>query len=327
MSEYSGRKIAFGLAKEAVRGTAESNPDYTLNHLSIGFYPRADKKINESVVGSLVKGNDSTTMTKWAEGDFEMKIGVDSVGAILHAIFGSVVTTDNADADASVKDHTFDFDESNSPASYTFFRKDPNINEAYALGMVSEVEINAELGEWVKIKGTALTKAGVASSATYSRIEEVEFKPKHISAALAANLAGLDAASTVATLQSLKLNIKRTTEADYALETDEPYDISVREIEVTGELVTRWSDQAQKDAFLADTQQALRINMVNDDVTIGTAAHPGLKFDMGKVTFNDWSPDQGVSDKVNQTVGFTALLDVTTAKVLTAVLTNDVASY
>lgn len=327
MSEYTGRKVSFGLAKEAVRGTAEANASYWLNHMSLGFYPRAEKAQNESALGNLHKQNDSTTMTLWGEGDFEMKVGEQSVGALLHATLGSVVTSDNADSNAAVKDHTFSFDQSNSPASYTFFRKDPNVNEAYALGMVSQLEFNAELGSWMMVSGSVITKPATSSSATVARINETEFKPKHISLKIADNVAGLAGATGLASLQSLRLTIDRAVERDLALSTDSPYDISVREIEISGEFVVRHSDAVLLTKYLSDTQQALQITVENTDVTIGAAAHPKIVFTLPKVTFDNWEIDQGLGDKVNQTIGFKGLYDVTTAKALEIVLTNTVASY
>lgn len=327
MSEYSGRKVSFGIAKEAVRGTAETAADYWLNHMSLGFYPRAEKAVNESALGVLEKHNDSTTMHRWGEGDFEMKVGDQSLGAILHAAMGSVVTSDNADSNAAVKDHTFSFSQSNSPASYTLFRKDPNVNEAYPLGMISELEINSELGEWLMVNGTFISKGPVSSAATVARITETEFKPKHINLRLAANLAGLDAADDVASIQSLRLTIDRSVERDHQHGDDEPYDISVREIEISGEIVLRHSDASLQDLFLDDTQRAVRISIINDDVTIGAAAHPSLVIELPKVSFDNWELDQGLSDKVNQTLAFKGLYDVSEAAALTAVLTNTVASY
>lgn len=327
MSEYTGRKVSFGLAKEAVRGTAEAEADYWLNHMSLGFYPRAEKALNESALGNLHKQNDSTTMTLWGEGDFEMKAGDQSIAAILHATMGTLITSDNADANAAVKDHTISFDQSNSPASYTFFRKDPNVNEAYALGMVSSLEINAELGSWLMLSGSVITKPATSSTATVARINETEFKPKHISVKLAANVAGLAAADNLTSLQSMRLTIDRAVERDLALTSDSPYDITVREIEISGELVLRHSDAVQLTNYLTDVQQAMQITVENTDVTIGTAAHPKIVFTLPKVTFDNWEIDQGLGDKVNQTIGFKALYDVTTAKALEVVVTNTVAAY
>lgn len=327
MAEYTGRKVSFGLARESTRGTAEAAADYWLNHMSLGFFPRAEKAMNESALGSLHTQNDSTTMHRWSEGDFELKAGDQSLGALLHAAMGSVSTGDNADANAIVKDHTFTFSQDNSPASYTFFRQDPNVNEAYALGMISSLELNSELGSWLMVSGTAIAKAAESSAATVARISENEFKPKHMGIRLAANVAGLGAATDLATLQSFRVTIDRSVERDHEHGEDEPYDISVRGIEISGEFVVRHGDNTLLDNFLDDDHQAMRISIVNDDVTIGTAANPGLVLTMPKVTFDNWEIDQGLGDKVNQTIGFRALLDTASGAALTAVLTNTVASY
>lgn len=327
MSEYTGRKVSFGLAREAVRGTAETSVDFWLNHMSLGFYPRANKGLNESALGNLHKHNDSTTFDLWAEGDFEMKAGIESLPALLTAAMGTVVTADNPDANAAVKDHTITFDQSNSPASYTFFRKDPNVNEAFALGMISSLELSAELGGWLMVSGSAIAKAAVASAVSVSRINETEFKPKHIAIRLATNVAGLAGASDLTTLQSFRLTIDRAVERDLALTSDSPYDISVREIEISGEIVLRHSDAVRLNQYLNDTQQAMRISIVNTDVTIGAAANPGLVITIPKISFDNWEIDQGLGDKVNQTIGFKVLYDFDSASAMSIVATNTTASY
>lgn len=327
MAEYTGRKVAFSIARETTRGTAETIPDYTLNHMSLGFYPRAEKALNESALGVLARHNDSTTMHRWGEGDFELKAGDQSLGALLHAAMGSVSSGANADGSGNVYDHTFTMDESNSPASYTLFRKDPNVNEAFALGMITNFELNSELGSWLMLSGGFLSKAGATSTATPARITETEFKPKHMGIRLATNTAGLGAATDLATVQSFRLTIDRSVERDHTHGTDEPYDISVREYEINGEIVLRHTDQVYRDAFLADTQQAMRISIVNSDVTIGTAENPGLVITLPKVTFDNWEIDQGLGDKVNQTIGFKALYSTTDSSAISAVLTNLVTSY
>lgn len=327
MSEYTGRKVSFGIAKEAVRGTAETTPAYWLNHMSIGFYPRAEKALNESALGNLHKHNDSTTMTLWAEGDFEMKAGDRTVVAMLHAAMGSISTAANADASGNVKDHTLTFSQSNSPASYTFFRKDPNVDEAFALGMVSSLELNAELGSWLMLSGSLIAKPATAATTTVTRINETEFKPKHISVKLATNTAGLAGATPLATLQSFRLTIDRAVERDLQLNSDSPYDISVREIEISGELVLRHSDAVHLTNYLTDVQQAMEVSIINTDVTIGTAENPGLVITLPKVTFDNWEIDQGLSDKVNQTIGFKALYDFTSGQAMSIVATNTVTSY
>lgn len=324
MSEYTGRKVSFGITKEAVRGTAEAAAAYWLNHMSLGFYPRADKIQNESALGVLVKQNDSAVMSTWAEGDFEMKAGASTMGILL---LGALGTVNVSAVGGGVYAHTFTFDQNNSPQSFTFFRKDPNVNERYALGMFDSIEFNAELGGWVMVNGSVQSLAGAASTATVARSAETEFKPKHITLKLAANVAGLGAASAQATLQSVRLTVDKNIDRDYALGSQAPYDISVREIEVSGEFVVRDLATTLRDAFLADTQYAMQISIVNSDVTIGSASNPGVVFTLPKVSFDNWEIGQDLGDKVNQTIGFKGLYDLTSGSVMSAVLTNQVATY
>jgi hypothetical protein len=323
---FTGRKVAVGIARETTRGTAVV-PAYWINHLSQSIVPRTEKVMNESALGVLSTFNDSTQVYEWAEGSIEAKLSATSGGLVLLGAFGTVNSALNADASEDVYDHTFTLSNSNSPQSLTITRKDDVDNRAYPLGMINNFELNMELGDYIKFTADFLASSGSSSTANVSRIEEVEFKPKYASVKMAANLAGLSGATALATVQSFRITVNRNVERDHEAGSNAPYDISVRGIEVNGEIVLRYENATQRDAYLNDTKRAMEISIVNTDETIGTAANPSLTFTMPKVTLEDWNLDQALDDKVTQTLGFQALYDVSEAEQVEAVLTNLVASY
>lgn len=327
MAEYTGRKVAVGIAREATRGTAETAVDYWINHLDQSFYPRAEKALNESALGVLHTNNDSDTMHQWAEGTLEGKLGDQSMGLLLYAAMGTLSTTTHADASGAVRTHAISFDQSNSPQSLTVFKKSPNKTEAFPLAMITSFEITGELGRWVQFSAELTSKKGVTSTVSVARINENEFKPKSATVKLAANTAGLAGATALGTVQSFRLTINRNVERDHQLNQEDPYDISVRGIEVNGEFVMRYDADTYEAAFLADTKYALQLALTNTDVTIGTSANPSLTFTLPKVSLDNWEPDEGLDDKVNQTIGFQGLYDTTSASALTASINNLVTSY
>ena len=323
----TGRKVSVGLAREAVRGTAETSADYWINHLSQSITPQTEKVMNESAVGVLSTFNDSTGVYEWAEGSIEQKLSDESAGLMLLGAFGTVNSAANADASEDVYDHTFTLSNSNSPQSLTVIRRDAVSNKAYPLGMINNYDLEMELGDYIKHTADFITAPGVTSTATVTRIKENEFKPKYAGVKFAANLAGLSGASNLGTVQSFRITLNRNVERDHEAGSNAPYDISVRGIEVSGELVLRYDSNVQEVAYLDDVKRAMEISIVNTDETIGTSANPGLVFTAPKVTLESWDLDQTLDDKVTQTIGFQALYDVDEASQIEAVLTNLVATY
>lgn len=327
MAEYTGRKVSYGIAKEASRGTAETSVDFWLPHLALSLIPKRTKVMNESSVGSLAEYNDSDTFESYSEASFEGKVEAESFPLLLLNAMGSLSTAANADGSGNVYDHTVTVSNDNSSQSLTLFQKDGAGTFAYPLAMISTLDLTAELGDFIKYSGSAIAGDEEDSVVVPAYTTAIEFKPKYMSVKLAANTAGLSGASAITSIQSLRLTVDRTIERDHQFGSEVPYDVSVRAVQVNGELVLRHTDDTYKDNFLADDKQAMEISIVNTDETIGTAANPGFVFTLPKVTFEDWSKDDTLNDKVNQTIGFQGLLDVATGEILSVVATNLTASY
>lgn len=283
--------------------------------------------MNESAVGSLAEYNDSDTFESFSEGSFEGKVGAESFPLVLSNALGSISSAANADGSGNVYDHTVTVSNSNAPTALTFFRNDGVGTFAYPLGMITTLDINAELGDFIKYSGSLTAGDEESSSVTPAFNAVTEFKPKHMTVKFAANTAGLAGASAVTTVQSLRLTVDKTVERDNQFGQETPYDISVRAVQVNGELVLRHSADTYKDVFKADTKQAMEISITNTDVTIGTGENPGFVFTLPKVTLEDWNVSDSLSDKIDQTIGFTGLLDVATGSILSIVATNLTASY
>lgn len=321
-----GRDVKIGLASEAARGTTTA-AQFWIPHLASDFVSRYERIDNESAMGVMEKTNDSELIKRWAEGSLEGKVAADSIGVILLAGFGAVTTTDNVDTNAAVKDHTFNISSDNTGETLTFVRKHDFNDERYGMATIDSLEIMAEESDWVKFNIGFLSKdltVGGTNTPAYSTTE-AEFTSKHVVVAHAANVAGL-ASPTNLTVKSVKLNISRNAELYFAHGSVEPNDITSGEVEITGELVLRYDDDTLRDYAAADTKRALRISIVNTDVTIGASARPGLVITMPKVSF-DWSLNQDIASQMEQTVAFTAHLSASDAYAIRAVLTNTVASY
>ena len=64
-----------------------------------------------------------------------------------------------------------------------------------------------------------------------------------------------------------------------------------------------------RDYMLNGDYKALRLDLPNTDVTIGTT-NPAFRIDLSKVDFDGWDVDYALDDIVKQTITFTALYDL-----------------
>src|SRR4051812_7673129 len=114
MSDFQGRRVAVGLGLETTPGT-EVSPAQWMRQMKLNFQRKVTSIQNESAMGRVEKVNDSAITEEWAEGDLEGKVYDVSIGYLLANMLGAPVTSDNADSNAAVKDHTFDVAQNNVP--------------------------------------------------------------------------------------------------------------------------------------------------------------------------------------------------------------------
>ena len=102
-NEFIGRRVSVGLGVESTYGT-EVAPTIWPRHMKLGFQRKTTRVENESAMGRVEGVNDSAVVEQWAEGVLEGKVYDLSIGYLLYNIFGTLVTTDNADANVAGAD-------------------------------------------------------------------------------------------------------------------------------------------------------------------------------------------------------------------------------
>lgn len=321
-----GRQIKYGIGKETTPGTAVAATNW-INQLSFEFNPRSEYVTNTSAYGVIERTNSASVLRQWAEGNFEAKLTDKTSGLILLGAFGSVATTDNADANAAVKDHTFTINQDIAGQSFTLVRKDSLSTKAFALARFGEWTLNMELGDYIKYTANVLAKIGASTTATPAYTSENEFVPKHLSVKTASTEAGLSGATAISTVESFTLTVNPNLETDWEAGNAAPYGFTSRGYEMNFEMTARYNNTTYEDAYNNGTQLALQVTATNTDVTIGTAANPKLVITAPKINITDWTRSEDVDAPVTQTFTGTIHYSVADAKALTAVLTNTQASY
>jgi len=330
MGKGIGRQIQIGLSKEAVRGTAETAVTYWLPVTEATVEDYVEKAVDDQVNGVIEETSGSSITKKAAKASVKMYAGDKSFPLLLVLALGAVSSGDNADSDASIKDHSITVSQSVQHPAATIFVDDPvgAADYKHALGCLDSLEIAAEPGKRVELSAAFRAKAAVtAGSLSPAKTAENLFLSSHVSIKIAATVAGLTGATAIAA-RNLKLSIKKNLEDEDTIGSTSQTDTLNRNLAIEGEFEATWSgDSDFKTAYLAGTAQAMRIDFLNGDVTIGNAAHPEVKMDFYKVTFEELTRPLKGNDVVKQTVKFKAHYSLADAKSVVVTATNAVASY
>jgi hypothetical protein len=279
-------------------------------------------------MGRAEKRNGSVVTTRWSEGPIEGKVADLSIGYFLLSIFAGVDSAQNADASEDVYDHTFEVTNDVQP-HLTVGVKNPAADRRYPTCAASSVEISSEAGgEGGYVMFTAEMVGGDKASAsnTVAYVDENEFTGAHVTNKIAEDLAGLGAADALET-RSMRLTLSRAKTPFVPHGSKVPVEHDQESFEATGELVLRYKDTDLEDLWYDNTVRALSIAIVNDDVTIGTSANPGLVFTMPQVTLETHDKTTELDSYVEQTVSFYAEVSADEGHAIEAILTNLQATY
>lgn len=324
MTKFIGRLADIGIAKEASRGTAETDVDFYLPKVSLSIDDGIEQIIDESSVGVIEDSTGASVIAKFAEGEIEGNIYDKSFGLILLAALGQVSTT--GPAETSVYSHAFSILQSAQHPSLTLFLDDPNQDYKYALAVLKSLDLDVMLGQYARYKAAFRSKVGATATLSPSYAAENHFLPQHGSLKIAANLAGLGAASAI-NIRSIKLSVQKNVEDERRLGSLEQADILNKQVAVEGTVELVFNDETFKTQMLADTAQAMRIRLTNSDVTIGSTLNPQLTIDLAKVKFSNFERGYGNDEITTATVKFKGFYSLADTAMVTAELINTQSSY
>lgn len=325
MTAFVGRdKIFIGFAKEATRGTAVAASKW-YPWMSLSFTPKNKKVYDNSAFGVLEEYSDAQIIQSWSEGKLDGRIADQSIGYLLYNLLGGYSSALHA-SETLVKDHTFTESQSNIPQSLTITHVDPNVDEQYPNGMVKEFDLDISQGKYVTFSADLVAAPGSTSTDTPAVSQENSFTSKHAIVKLASNVAGLTGASA-AVIKSLKLKINRNVEPYFNIGNNAPVDIYAQKLNISGDITLRYVDTTYKLLDFNNTTNAMLIDLLNSDVTIGTSAHPELKLQFNALKFENWTADQQLDKTNEQTLSFTGMLDFSSGAGWQAVLTNLLTTY
>lgn len=324
MAKFIGRTADIGITKEAVRGTAETTPTFWLPKLSLTLDDGIEQAIDESSVGVIEDSTDAIVVGKYAEGEIEGNILDASFGLILLNALGSVSTA--GPAETTVYTHTFTVNQSAQHQALTLFLDDGVQDYAFPLAMLESLNIDVSLGQFAKFTASFRSKVGETDTLSPSYSAENHFLPQHGSLKIASAVSGLSGASAL-DIRSVQLNINKNLEDDRKIGSLNQDDILNKQFSVEGQVEVVFDAETFKTQMLADTAQAVRIDLTNSDVTIGSTLNPKLTIDLSKVKFSKFEKNYSNNDIVVATATFKAHYKTSESDMIEIALVNETASY
>ncbi len=324
MAKFIGRLADIGIAREGTRGTAEGSADFWLPKISLTLDDGIEQSIDESSLGVIEDSPDAKVVAKFAEGEIEGNVYDRSFGLILLSALGAVSTS--GPSQTTVYTHAFTVGQSAQHPAMTLFLDDPNQDYTYELAMLTQLDLDMQLGQHARFTAAFRSKVGETATLSPSYSAENVFLPQHASVKIASAVAGLTAASAL-DVRSIQLTITKNVEDDRKLGSLDPADILNKQISVEGTIELVFNANTFKTEMLADTAQAMRIRLSNTDVTIGSSLNPQITIDLAKVKFGEFSKTYGSNDIVTASVSFKAFYSLGDTSMIAVELINTQASY
>lgn len=328
MSKGIGRLLQIGIARETTRGTSPAVATYWIPHSEFDVFEKDTKILDEQTRGVIEDSVGQSIVKQWAEGNLKAPIGDKHFPLLLYSVLGTLASTLKS-GETLVYDHNISIQQGSQHQSLSLYLDDPLAGQDYthALAVLTSLEIAYEQGKFIDYVANFKSKKGATATLTPSTTAENRFLPQHLTFKLASTQAGLDAASAVV-IKSLSMKINQNIEEDDVLGNIAPADFLNKQFAIEGTIEAIWQNITDfKNAALAGTVQALRIDLNNSDVTIGTASNPRIKIDLYSAVFKEITRPVRINELVKQTVAFKAHYNTTDSKMASVLANNTVASY
>lgn len=327
MAKMIGRLVDVGLARESSRGTPVV-PAFYVPKMNFTVEDKVAKAVSRSSYGNIgYEGNQALVAQKWAEGELEMPIFDKLFGLVLYNALGGLSTAGPTD---SAYTHTFSLSQNSQHQSLTIAVKEQGLSTAmlFALSMIERLEITMTPEAVVTMKATFMSRR--SKDYTFSNASvaaENKFLGRHLIFKLATLTSGLSAASAIS-LKKLTLRFEKRLRNDFVLGTVDAEDVLNQGFSLEGDLELNLEDKTYRALMLDGSYRAVRVNLINTDVLIGTSSRPEFLIDLSRVHFEGWESDRPNDEISTQKLTFKALYDITNGNIINdCYLKNAQASY
>lgn len=309
MSLFTGRRVNIGWAKETpARGTGMADTTALWSpHTTLSFDDKTKSAFVENSACHIIDAAMTGFVTdRFAEGDIEGQINIDSFGLLLLATLGGETYSL---AEATVGKHAYTYGDTNQHPSLTIWMSDPIGSMRFRLAMLNSLSIEVTPGEIVKYTASFISKVHQdMATATTAPVTDHQFISTDLTFKVADSLGGLVAATAI-NLKKLTLVIEKNTEKLETLGTLDPTDIVNKGLKITGTLELNYEDRTWKNYMLSGQARSMLIDLQGSKL-LGATLYPRLYITFDKVWFDAWETSRGLNDISSQTIKFTVFYNL-----------------
>lgn len=329
MSDVISRNVAFGYQKETVRGTAVQSAVNWIGKTEFDFVPDIETIDNETGYNHIAGLSGSAIIRKGGAGGFSSLLFDKNIGHHFNLLFGQSPVTTAVVGQTGVNKHVWSLLNNNSHLSYTIHTVEGDIAQnSYPGAILDETTIDIVTDDYAKISSSFMSRKAVAPSPALvpAYTEENEFLPIHAKVFIVAKGGDLDAATVIADVTEAHFTASKnpTKRPTISSDTSDP-----RNTVIAGQLEIKLYYNSTTFRAYRDNQTklAMRLQLKNTDVIIGTSANPTVQIDVPYTKVKEWSPDYGDTEMSTQTITCPVFLDLTTGKFIEGSVINTVVSY
>jgi len=333
MSIQIGRDTYIAVGLEATAGTTSTASKKYIPCVSANMKAVADpinddavKGVRENVWGSIVG-------QKRGEGDIECYVDAENAAYLLYPALGSISST-NAAGESTVYVHTITRKNTNPPKTFTLWNDDGVAIRNYNYTTINTAELNVSDG-LATLTANLLSKFPSTGTGTRAITEErilafkdyeIQFGSGATGTAALADADGNDATP----VRSFMLSINNNAEAQYLSGDNDIAQVSVNELEITGEYTLFYENTNERDfyesqVYGADEVRAMIVTFTGDSV--GTASNEKIVIKIPNFKLSDRTIDTASAGFITENPMFTAHYDPTEAKSIQIEITNETESY
>lgn len=318
------RLEGYGVAVESTRGTAVAPSDW-IQQTEANFENNVESVMDESALGVLMTTSESVKTKQYSEGSITGITNDTIIGYYLLSALWSVASSETVWTGAY--EHTFTMNNTNSKPSLTISKSTPIEDQAFALAMVSAINISGNVWEQMILAADLRAKASTSATLTKNYEKQNKFYVKNATIKFADTVDGLDAADGQC-IDSFDIALTQELEDGFCLSSGvDLSDIFNKWFSIDGNISKKKINNTLEGYVNDKTVKAMRIELLDDSVTIGVSDNPTVIIDLSKVTFEDHSTDGGLDDIMMENVNFKAHYDIENQSDIEVKVINTKTSY
>lgn len=309
-----------GLGIETVSGTPVAATNWIPTE-EFSMKAIVDKTTDSNAFGIIDEVSGSVISKEMTETTAGGIVRSQSIGVLLKLALGAVAAP--VLAETGVYTHAFTRLNSNAHPSATVIDNNWTSDAQAPYCMLDTLEIDAQVGEYVKFKTTF--KGGKMASATatptfLTGTADEAFVASKVTVKTATNIAGLSSGTAI-TLQNVKLSLSKNVLQIFKLGST-TVDANVnQQFGVTGDFEAIYDATTNRDLFTANTKKAIQIE-IEGSTLVGATKYNKITIQLASVQFSTWDKKTGNNDIVTETVGLVGEYSFTDTQTMNVSLVN-----